>query len=273
MTKRSGEESPFNRRKLELSLRRSGANEAMVHRVADEIENSLHDKASTQEIYKKAFAMLRKGSRHMAARYNLKKALYDLGPTGYPFEHFIAEILRHQGFETQVDVIVQGQCVNHEVDVVAHKDKKHFMIECKFHSDQSRFCDVKVPLYIDSRFRDIDKKWMKEKQESKRFHEGWIFTNTRFTSDAIDYGNCCGLKLVGWNYPPRNGLKERVDALGLHPITSLTTLTQEEKSGLLENKTILCKELCLNPEVLDLIGMSTLRKKRILEEAQLVCNL
>jgi hypothetical protein len=46
----------------------------------------------------------------------------DMGPSGHPFEHFVGELLRAQGYVIQISQIVQGACVAHEIDVVAEKD-------------------------------------------------------------------------------------------------------------------------------------------------------
>ena len=43
----------------------------------------------------------------------------ELGPSGFPFEKLVGKILEQEGFETRVGVIVQGNCVQHEVDVIA----------------------------------------------------------------------------------------------------------------------------------------------------------
>jgi hypothetical protein len=83
----------------------------------------------------------------------------ELGPSGFPFEKYVAEILKYQGYRVEVGVIVEGFCVKHEVDIIAEKEAKHFMIECKFHNQPGTFCDVKIPLYINSRFLDIEKMW------------------------------------------------------------------------------------------------------------------
>ena len=60
----------------------------------------------------------------------------------------------------------------HEVDVIAEKDNQHFMIECKFHNDSSRNCNVKIPLYTQSRFLDILKRWEKMPGHTAKFHQG-----------------------------------------------------------------------------------------------------
>lgn len=270
--KASGEIVDFNEGKLQRSLKRSGANVNSIASIIKEISNNLYEGISTKEIYKKAFAMLRKQSHPTAARYKLKQAIYELGPSGFPFEKFVAEILKQEGYKTRVGVIVNGHCVNHEVDVIAQKDAQHFMVECKFHSQQGRNCDVKIPLYINSRFIDVEKSWKKMLGHEVKFHQGWIYTNTRFTGDAIQYSSCSGLKLVSWDYPKTESLRERINTLGLHPLTCLTTLTRNEKTKLLEKDIVLCMDLCQRPKLLDIIGVNKSRHKKILNEASELCK-
>jgi len=237
------------------------------------MKSELKDGITTKEIYKMAFSLLRKSSRPSAARYKLKKAIYELGPSGFPFEKYIGAILTNEGFDTKVGVTVRGNCVNHEVSVVAQKDDKHFMIECKFHHRQGINCNVKIPLYIQSRFLDVEQQWVKRKGHEIKFHQGWIFTNTRFTSDAIKFGNCVGLQLVGWNYPKNGSLNQRIDESGLHPLTCLTTITNSEKQKLLNNGSVLCMELCNQPKLLKKVGINESRHKKILDEAHELCGL
>ena len=136
ITKASGEKAPFSIEKLRNSLRRAGAGKKVIKRIETELQQILYQGISTREIYQKAFSLLKKVSTHLAAKYKLKKAILELGPSGYPFERYVGEILKHEGYRVQVGQIVQGHCVQHEVDVVAEKDDQYFMIECKFHSDQ-----------------------------------------------------------------------------------------------------------------------------------------
>lgn len=270
--KSTGERVPFEPDRLRHSLERSGAGPHEVNRIIHEINASAYDGITTREIYRKAFSMLRKGSRPTAARYKLKKAIFELGPSGFPFEKFIAALLVHEGFVTHTNVVIEGHCVNHEVDVVAQKGDLHYMVECKFHMSDSKFCDVKVPLYIQSRFKDVERAWLKHPDHAHKFHQGWIYTNTRFSSDAIQYGQCAGLELIGWNYPKPRSLNERIDALGLHPITALTTLTKSEKNKLLAEGIVLCKELCGQPVLLERIGIAQKRHGKIIQEARDVCK-
>ena len=270
--KASGEEVPFQIEKLISSLQRAGADRVIIDQIVENIEGTLYNGITTKKIYQMAFKMLKGKSRVSASKYKLKKAIMELGPSGFPFEKFVGKILEHEGFQAEVGVIVQGHCVQHEVDVAALKGNKHYMIECKYHSDQGRTCNVKIPLYIQSRFLDVEKQWQKQPGHQTKFHQGWVYTNTRLTTDAIQYGTCMGLGLVSWDYPRENGLKDRIDKSGLHPLTALTTLTRAEKTKLLDEGIVLCKQLHESPKLLEKIGIDKKRHKKILEDSEKLCS-
>ncbi len=272
IVKHSGDSVPFDVDKLINSLRRAKASGELIQQIVERVESQLYEGITTKQIYKMAFKMLKNTSRVSASKYKLKKALMELGPSGFPFEKLIGKLMEHEGFETKVGVIVQGNCVQHEIDVIAQKDNNHYMIECKYHSDQKRFCNVKVPLYIHSRFLDVEKQWKLLKEHETKLHKGGVYTNTRFTTDAIQYGNCVGLLLTSWDYPIGNGLKDRIDKSGLHPLTALTTLTKAEKTKLLDTGIVLCKELHENPYLLEQIEIPTSRHKNIIEDSQELCR-
>jgi Holliday junction resolvase len=270
--KASGERAAFDAEKLRHSLERAGAGDDAIARILAETDDVLYSGITTKEIYKRAYSLLRKTSAPLAAKYKLKKAIQELGPSGYPFEKYVAEVLKYQGYQVKVGQIVQGHCVQHEVDVIAEKADRHFMIECKFHSDDGRKCDVKIPLYIHSRFLDVEKAWKKQPGHSTKFHQGWVVTNTRFTTDAIRYGTCAGMYLMGWDFPKKGNLKERIEIAGLHPLTCLATLAKREKQQLLDRKIVLCKEICNDEKLLEAAGVSPRRIGKVMKEARQLCE-
>ena len=140
-----------------------------------------------------------------------------------------------------------------------------------FHNSSGFYCNVKIPLYIQSRFLDVEKQWQKMPGHATKFHQGWVVTNTRFTTDAIQFGNCAGLHLLGWNYPTEASLKAMIDKSGLHPITCLTTLTKKEKQKLLDKNIVLCMDLCKDEMPLLDIGIKINQVKKIINEAKQLC--
>lgn len=271
IVKHSGERAVFSMEKLKRSLRHSGAKESLIDEIAEIVQNELYQGITTKEIYNRAFSLLKMRKGALASRYKLKKAIYELGPTGFPFEKFVGSLLFYSGYEVQIGQILQGKCVTHEVDVVAKKGKQHIVGECKFHSDEGRNCDVKVPLYIHSRYQDI-LNYYDQKSKIESPNEGWVITNTRFSEDAMRYGECAGLYLLSWDLPKGDALKDRIDRLGLYPITVSTLLTQREKQFLLSRDVVLCRQLIDDVFYLDHLGISEKRKERILKEIELLCN-
>lgn len=269
--KSSGEKVRFSLDKLRSSLSKSGADNQIINQIIDKVRDELYNGISTKEIYNRAFALLKKKGGYLASKYKLKKAIYELGPTGYPFERFISAILKYSGYQTLVGEILQGECVTHEIDVVANKNGTTTVIECKFHSEEGRNCNVKVPLYIASRYKDVKAHW-DSKPYNTKLNEGWVVTNTRFTEDALQYGKCAGLYLLSWDYPKNDGLRDRIDRLGLYPITVSTLLNGREKQFLLSRDVVLCRDLIDDAFFLDHLGVSDIRKEKILNEINMLCK-
>lgn len=265
ITKKSGEISPFDNDKLRRSFERSGASKSDINLVIAHLTEHVYDGISTKKLFQLAYAFLRKRSVEVADRYRLKNAIMELGPSGFPFEKFVAELLKYQGFDTQVGEIVQGKCVSHEVDVIAQKDEQKIMVECKFHGNTHTKSDVKVALYIHSRYNDVLATWKKTDPNTIQNYQGWIVTNTRFTQDAIDYGKCVGLHLVSWDYPSQGSLRERIDISGLHPITVLQSLSKKEKELFLSKGLVLCR--ALTADNLKDFQITGSRARKILQEA------
>ncbi len=272
VTKASGEQVVFAPEKLLHSLRRAGAGRERAEAIVREVTEQLHAGMTTKQIYRMAHKMLRKEAPHTAARYSLKQALLELGPSGYPFEVFIARLLEAEGMRVQIGQIREGKCVTHEVDVLGEADQRILVGECKFHNRQGLVSDVKVPLYIHSRFRDLSAGFLSAPEWAGRKPESWVFTNTRFTGDALQYGRCSGMHLIGWDTPFDYGLRDWVDRTGLHPLTCLTSLTRHEKNKLLDQRVVLARELLQEPVKLDIADITPGRVRGILKEAEGLCG-
>lgn len=261
--KSTGELVPFSIEKLERSLFRSGASPELIADITEEIANIHPEKLTTKFVYKRAFQLLRHASYQLAARYKLKKAILELGPTGFPFEEYIAHLFSFQGFETETGVVLPGKRISHEIDVWARNHEVQYIVECKHHRTPGYKSDIKVILYVHSRFNDIVSQ-LRKQQAPTMHYKCWIVTNTRFTADAIDYASGEGIKLMAWDFPGKGSLRERIDISGLYPVTCLCSLTKAEKKTLLDKKVVLCKELIKKPE--HLAFLNDRKQARVLEE-------
>jgi hypothetical protein len=265
VTKAGGDKDVFSIEKLQTSMRNAGAEEEVIANVIEEITPRLYPGISTKKIYRLAFNLLKQRSKYVAAKYQLKKAIMELGPDGFVFEQFVSRLFKVEGYTVKTGRILQGRCITHEIDVMATTEEEVILGECKSHSQPGKVSDVKVPLYIRSRFVDLSEHW---KKEDKRKLSSWIITNTRFSPDALKYGKCIGQHLLGWDYPKENGIKERIDRYKLYPITCLTSLTRTEKEDLLHQGIIFCEDLYFKPEKLSHLSLSLHREKNITDELE-----
>lgn len=210
VTKASGEFEPLSLDKVRSSLRRAGADAPVIDKILLQVKPALYDKIATAEIYRLVFSLYRQYRPRLAGHYGLKPALLNLGPSGHPFEDFIARLFEAMGYQTSLRQMVAGRCVSHEIDIIAQNRRDRFLIECKFHQRAGNKCDVKTALYVQARFEDIGQK-----------HPGvytgmWLVTNTKLTGQAVVYGRCRGLNLLAWRYPGTGGLEQLIDKFNLY---------------------------------------------------------
>ncbi len=232
--KASGEVEPFSEEKIISSLMRAGADKETAAGIAEEIKPQLYQHIPTFQIYSTVMRLLRRRERALANRYSLKRAIIELGPTGYPFEQFVAAVLHSTGHQVETNKIIQGKCISHEVDIVAVHQQKKYMIECKFHNQVGYKTEVKETLYTYARFLDI---------KHQGFDAPWLITNTKVTQEVKLYADCVGMRITAWDYPEGDGLRRLIDESGLHPITSLTKLSLKQKRDLIEKGIVFCKDI------------------------------
>ncbi len=268
--KADGTRENFDLSKLSDSLRNSGATREVSDSVAQHVEKELVSGMTTDDIYRHAFSVLRAREKKASVRYSLRRSLLALGPTGFPFEKLVGEIYRRKGFSVQIDQIVQGKCVDHEMDIVAWNAEKLLMAEAKYHHELAYKSDLKVVLYVKARFDDLYASSFKYGTERK-LDEGWLITNTKFTEKAITYAECSGMKLLGWNYPEKLNLHDLIETTGVHPITCLTSLTDSQKQLLMDQGVVLCESVRDQKEKLKSLGFDERLIGEVEEESNMLC--
>ncbi len=270
ITKSSGEKEFFNIKKLEKSLKKAGIPAKKIPTIAHKI---LEKKPrTTHGIHTIATKILKKEIPKSADLYNLKHALLEFGPDGFPFELFVAQLFAAEGYKVQPNQIIAGKCVEHEIDVVVEKNKHHSIVEAKFHNKTNYKSDVKVALYIQARFDDIKPLWDK-KHPNHTLHQAWIVTNTKFTSKAKQYAACKKLKLISWNYPHKDNLADLIQKHQLYPVTTLTSLTKKQKRTFLKKGFVLCRDAQKQKKLLTSLGLSAKRINQIIKESQALCTI
>ncbi|MDX1763920.1 MAG: ATPase [bacterium] len=241
VTKSTGAVEDFSLAKLKKALRKAGATKGQAREITERIVHESEPFTSTKEIYRLALKYLRNLNYTSGLRFALKKAILQLGPSGYPFEKYFAEVMKNYGYKVQVGGILKGKCVSHEVDVFAIRTDAVVVIECKFHNSADRLSDLKVAMYVDSRFRDLQP--VMAERHPEKVYAGWLVTNTHCTGDAMDYAGCAGFKVVSWKHPKNGSLKNLIEDQRLYPVTIISGIKAGLAQKLIDQNVILLRDL------------------------------
>ncbi len=218
VVKADGRREPFSEEKVERTLRRVGAPRELWSKVLEKVRASLYDGISTREIYKVVMDELRRLEHPSSERIRLKEAMMSLGPAGFTFETFMAEVFSSMGYSVERGISLDGRCATHEIDLLLNGVE---LVECKYHNQPGIYTGLKEAMYTEMRALDLRDAGIKV--------EGvWLVTNTKFSNDAKRFARCRGMKLLGWREPEEAGLEEIIERTKLYPVTMLTSLTQEE---------------------------------------------
>lgn len=235
--KRSGEEATFDDERVVHSMEHAGVPPELFDRAIAHIKERVaaDNTITTDEIFYHIREFLNTKDKKSALRFNLKQAIFDLGPSGFPFEQYLAKVFESEGYKTQTDLMMRGECVSHEIDVLIEKNGKREIVEAKFHNQTFGKTDVQVMLYMYARFLDVS--------GPNNISGVWVATNTKLSTDAITYAACKGINVLAWNYPHDNNLQEFVERPKMYPVTIMTDLTGEEKGRFINNGIVLASDL------------------------------
>ena len=242
--KASGELEEFDEGKLVQNLKLAKIPDDIAADAANYVKNRLEGQISTAKIHDYVQEYLNKNNLvGYALHYDLKNALFRLGPSGYAFEKFIAKVLAAYGYLTLQGLTLKGKCVTHEIDVDAQKEGQHFLVECKFHNRPGTKTDVQVALYTYARFLDVRAALELLANHSQQYHQAWLVTNTKVTKDVLDYAKCMDMKVLAWGYPQIGSLRDIIISSGLHPITVLQGLSLNQTQNLFDHDIVTCADM------------------------------
>lgn len=273
--KSTGVSEVFNEEKLIKSLEKSGASETEIEQTVRYVKSKLRNNMTTEDVYSLAYKNLNsiKKRNPNAIRYSLKKSVMNLGPTGFPFEKFIARIFRELGYSAKNGVVVQGHCIEHEIDIFAYDNKDVICIEAKFHNESHLRSDTKVALYVKSRFDDLIGQKIQIGNHERIITRGILITNTNFTDTAHNYVSCVNtFELISWNRPKEKSLLNYIETYKLYPIGVIPELSSREITQLINNDILTCIDLQRNFVILEKIGMRRSKQEIIIDIVNKICN-
>jgi hypothetical protein len=244
VVKASGEMEPLDLNKVRRSCEQVEASPETIEKVIQAVSDFAYDGITTQKIYRKVRSVLKKYARYAEARFRLKEAMIKMGPSGFPFETYINEVLKNYGYSTRIRTILKGVCANHEIDIIAEESSsksEKYLVECKYHNAFGIYTGLKETLCTYARLLDLQEGYMKGVCEN--LDKAWLVTNTKISREAVKYGECKGIKLLGWNHPLDNGLEQLIQEKDLYPVTVLDFVDRDSLNKLSKTGIMLMKNL------------------------------
>jgi Holliday junction resolvase-like predicted endonuclease len=258
----------FDSKKLCGSIKRAGAPKAVADSICKMVEEKIKPGATSSNIFREALRHLVKEDLDIAVRYSLKRGINSLGPAGFIFEQYVEAVLRAHGYKTRRNVFMKGKGVSHEIDVVAEKDGKTFLIEVKYRNEEVMRTHIDEVMYAEARVRDVNNLSLNKKKQKRYFP--WLVTNTKFTDTAIKYSKAYDIKLTGWSHPKSSSLEDLILAKKVYPVTVIPSMTRQALEEIAKRGLILAQDL-LPYSVQDLaleFNINPYRAQVIWEEVQ-----
>jgi Holliday junction resolvase len=272
IVKSTGEKENFSREKLRGGLKRAGVPGHLVDRVVNAVSERVKNGTSTAQIGTLVNDQLKRESRAHHYRYTLREGLLKLGPAGFRFERYVGAILAAYGYEVSYPEELHGACVDHEVDVLAKKDGKTIMIEAKFRNDFDYFVKLRDVMAAWTRFQDLNDGAKLGK--CPKFDSVWIVTNGKISSRSMKFGECKGIRLLGWNHPKDESFAHFVDHAALYPVTVLHELKDRELGALSDRGLVLCRDVAARTpkELARQAGLQAGRAESIVRTCRMVID-
>jgi len=238
------EREPFSFTKVYNSCRRAGASDSLAQEIALSIKKQIYPDIPTSKIFKLVKQKLAARSPSSSIKISLKEAIRRLGPDGFDFEKYVAQVFSREGFKVKINQEIPGRCINsYEIDFLAKKKNLIYVGECKYHHLAGGRVVLREALSNYARFLDIANSSRFKNQNVKTI----LITNTKFTSEVVKYSKCTKMELLGWNYPRRKGLEETIERLNLYPVTILPAFKNYFKSIFAKKRMMLALDILETP--------------------------
>ena len=261
VTKADGSKQPFDKQKIINTCLRLQATPEQAQSIADKIEAKAYDGIPTKKILQMVFQYMKKYRPAIGYQIDLKQAIAMLRSKP-DFEIFVAKLFEAMGYEVDINLIIQGKCIEHEIDVVAKKGNEIILVEAKHHVNHHTYSGLDVFLQLNSTLEDL-KLGHESGKNNFKFTRAILICNTKVSDHARRYALCRGLEFIAWKFPPEKGLERLIEDYKLYPITFLKEIERDEAYKLADVGIVTVKQLLDDAEKIS--RKSGINKNRVLQ--------
>ena len=266
VVKADGSREPFQRKKVFRTCLRICGSSEVAELVSKEVEARVYDGISTKEILQMVFELAAKHRPAIAHRTDLRMAL-SLLRSKPDFEGFIARLFEKLGYRVRRNLVIQGFCIEHEIDVLAFRGGEVVYVEVKHHVQPHRYVDLDVVEKIWATLLDLREGYEKG-LHGFDISKPLVATNTKLTWHASKYARCRGVDILCWNIPRGRSLEELLVRFKMYPVTILKGFNLETLYKVIDMGYMTLKELAeANPEGLSEKGLPEETAELLVEHA------
>lgn len=243
MIKADGRKQLFDKEKIIQTCLRVGASREIAEKIAKKIEAKVYNGIETKKILNMIFRLLSVYKPSIKHIVDLRKALSLMKPKP-DFERFIQILLSEHGYDVTPNQIIRGKCGEHEVDAVARKNGKTYMVEVKHHYNYHAPTGLDVSRIARAVFEDITEGF-RLGLNSVKIDEAMIVCNTKLSNHAKRYAECRGIHHIGWGSPTDHDLRVMIEEKKAYPITYIKGLNKNLREKFSYAGIILLKHLVI----------------------------
>lgn len=222
VTKSDGSKQVFQKEKVAGTCLRMGATHEVAEHVANRVEQGIYDGIESKRILSMIFRQLGRYRPAVRQHTDLRRALAMMDPKP-DFEQYVRILLKEQGYQVTSNEIVRGRCVEHEIDAIATKGGKTYLVEVKHHSNPHMLSGLDVVRISRAIFEDVTEGF-KVGLNSINVEKAIIVCNVKLSDHAKRYADCRGIAHIGWRYPSDSGIDRMIEEKKLYPMTYLKNL-------------------------------------------------
>lgn len=213
----------YSSEKVIRSCTRAGFSKGTAEEIERQVFKRAWDGITTKKLHSIIYDEMEAREESYALRYRLRDAIADLDPNYHEFEKYMTDVLRQDGIEATWSPrpMPQGECIEHEIDILAEVHDRTHVVECKHHYHHHRYTGLDVPMRQWARLEDLQKGHEQDRHNALDADRAWVIVNTKLSHHAKEYASCKGIRMTAWKYPEEDGLDQLIERNKAYPITIL----------------------------------------------------
>jgi len=228
--KADGALEPYDGSKVLRTALRMGLSRSRAEELVQEISSKVYDGIPTREILsliREVACRLRPELSHLK---DLREAISEMRPKP-DFEEYVRIVLRAAGYMVEPGRVLEGRCVDHEIDGIAFRDDEVLIVEVKHHVNPHSYTGLETVLELWAALEDL-REGYRLGFHSYPFTSAILVCNTKISAHAERYARCKGIRYMAWNYPRALALRDLIHAHQIYPITMIKTISEAQAAKL-----------------------------------------